>query len=109
LGGVAEVDLTRTILPWASLSYLKGCGMARRDEEGTSYHDTFIMPPTFLPLFPDRKAILAGIPGIHSKSIETGMTNFLPWVDFTLENPDEIWEISKLEEKRFYHYINYLE
>jgi tetratricopeptide (TPR) repeat protein len=83
--------------------------MARRDEEVTSYHDTFIMPPTFLPLFPDKKAILAEFPGVHCKSVEIGMTNFLPWVDFTLENPDEIWEISRLEEKRFYHYINYLE
>jgi tetratricopeptide (TPR) repeat protein len=83
--------------------------MARRDEEQTSCHDTFIMPPTFLPLFPDINAILAGLPGVHSKSVEIGMTNFIPWVDFTLENPDEIWEISECEEKRFYHYVGYFE
>src|SRR4030042_3734400 len=83
--------------------------MARRDEEQTSCHDTFIMPPTFLSLFPDKRAIVAGFPGVHPKSVEIGMTNFIPWVDFTLENPDEIWEISELEEKRFYHYIGYFE
>jgi tetratricopeptide (TPR) repeat protein len=83
--------------------------MARRDEEMASYHDTFIMPPTFLPLFPDKETILAEFPGVRYKSVEIGMTNFIPWVDFTLENPDEIWEISRHEEKRFYHYINYLE
>jgi len=83
--------------------------MARKDEEKTSCCEVLTVPPTFLPLFPDKKSILAGLPGVRSECVETGMTNFLPWVDFTLENADEIWEIDELEEKKFYHYLNFLE
>ena len=71
--------------------------MATRDlEQFFSPEDqTVAVPKTFLPIFPDETAILKAIPEIVAGNLRLGKTNFLPWVDFTLEHPDEIWEIGE--------------
>lgn len=85
--------------------------MATRDMDqnysGESY--AAVPPATFLPAFPDTKGILAALPLNLPGSATLGKTHFLPMVDFTLENPDEIWEIDESEDVRIYHYLSFLD
>lgn len=67
------------------------------------------LPRTFLPAFPVDSCLLKAIPGLLVTSQPIGPAGFLAWVEFTLENPDEIWESGESDEKRFYHYFTFIE
>lgn len=85
--------------------------MATRDLEESFFseeHDVDL-PETFLPSFPNRRAILAVLPELLPGLAQVGKINFVPWVDFTLEHPDEIWETDDLLDQKFYHYVNFVE
>jgi tetratricopeptide (TPR) repeat protein len=85
--------------------------MATRYREENLFEDSDEFEPfkTFLPAFPDEKDLLRAIPGLMDPVRSMGCAGFLSWVDFTLENPDEIWDGGASEEKRHYHYLNYIE
>ena len=53
---------------------------------------------TWLPSFPDNETIARAIPEISLTVEKFGKTGFGPWVTFTIENPDEIWDISHLSD-----------
>ena len=85
--------------------------MATRDMDQT-YSGEFhaaAPPATFLPAFPEKSAILATLPLNHPRFAPLGKTHFLSLVDFTLENPDEIWEIDEAEDVKIYHYVSFLD
>ncbi len=84
--------------------------MAQRDLEESILSEEFeVSPPeTFLPEFPGKKAISRAFPEI-STGYALGSVYFTPWVDFVLENPDEIWESPAGEEKSYYYYCYFLE
>ncbi len=67
------------------------------------------IPATFLPDFPDASSILASLSLSQPGSLRLGKTSFLTFVDFTLENPDEIWEFEESEGVRLYHYLSFLD
>ena len=85
--------------------------MATRDLEQFFFPEdqTVAVPKTFLPIFPDETAILKAIPEIVAGNLRLGKTNFLSWVDFTLEHPDEIWEIGEWDQRKICHYLSFLE
>jgi tetratricopeptide (TPR) repeat protein len=62
-----------------------------------------------LPSFPGEQSIIKAIPGIVSGTGPLGKSDFLTWVDFTLEHPDEIWEAGDQGEKKIYNYLCFLE
>jgi tetratricopeptide (TPR) repeat protein len=64
-------------------------------------------PTTFLPSFPSSRSILGAIPEVIPETVELGKTCFIGWVDFTLENPDEIWEIEQVSDIKIYHYLSF--
>jgi tetratricopeptide (TPR) repeat protein len=66
-------------------------------------------PATFLPPFPDASAILATLHLSQAGTLALGKSSFLTFVDFTLENPDEIWEFEESEGVRLYHYLSFLD
>jgi tetratricopeptide (TPR) repeat protein len=72
-------------------------------EEGPS-----VLTGPLLPPFPSESAILQVFPEIQGDGLRLQKTDFLSWVNFTLENPDEIWEHEGPDEGRFYHYLNYV-
>ena len=80
-----------------------------REENLFSDPDEFDSSRTFLPSFPDRIGLLKAIPGLLDTARSLGPAGFLSWIEFTLENPDEIWEGGASGEKRFYHYLNFIE
>jgi tetratricopeptide (TPR) repeat protein len=85
--------------------------MARRDDEEDvlmAEERTLELPETYLPPFPDGESIRAALPGISPACVHAGKYTFFPWIDFTLEHPDEIREIEGTEEATFYHYFNFL-
>lgn len=85
--------------------------MARRDLEQNYYREAYPTdaPATFLPAFPNVNAILKTMPLRSPGTDQLGKNNFLGLVDFTLENPDEIWEIDESEEIKIYHYLSFLD
>ncbi len=85
--------------------------MATRDLEQTFYSEdpVITLEETSLPSFPGERGILKAIPGIVSGVAPLGKSDFLTWVDFTLEHPDEIWEAGDFGEKKIYNYLCFLE
>jgi tetratricopeptide (TPR) repeat protein len=81
--------------------------MARLDmEEGPDPAEDFSdAPDTFLPLFPSPKSIFESLPEMAGNGTLMGKALFLPWVDFTLENPDEIWETETPRDVLCYQYL----
>jgi tetratricopeptide (TPR) repeat protein len=67
------------------------------------------LPETFLPSFPNKRAILEVFPELSPGFAQVEKIRFVPWVDFTLEHPDEIWETDDLLDQKFYHYVNFVE
>lgn len=86
--------------------------MARRDEEEdvlmAEEHD-LELPETYLPPFPDGESIRTALPGVSPACVQAGRHTFFPWIDFTLEHPDEIREIEGTEEASYYHYFNFVQ
>ncbi len=61
-----------------------------------------------LPDFPNPKDIKSCFPQLFGASSYLGKTYFGPWVEFTLEHPDEIWEIEEIEEDvTTYYYVTF--
>jgi len=85
--------------------------MATRDLEQGFYLDyrTVAIPGTYLPPFPDESAILHAIPEIAAGQVRLDKPSFLAWVDFTLEHPDEIWEIDESNDSKTIQYLGFLE
>ncbi|MBI5249327.1 MAG: tetratricopeptide repeat protein [Desulfomonile tiedjei] len=85
--------------------------MARRDLE--EFHLTEGPQPaeheSFLPAFPGRQSILEAFPEIVPTGWNLGKKDFIAWIDFTLENPDEIWENDGFSDDKFFHYLNFVE
>lgn len=83
--------------------------MAQRDYEEFFPSDFSAAASTYLPLFPDMTVILEQLQPVRPECVQPGMTSFLSWVDFTLEHPDEVWEIGHSIDKKVYHYLNFVE
>jgi hypothetical protein len=85
--------------------------MATRDLEQGFHLDyrTVAIPGTYLPPFPDESAILHAIPEIAAGQVRLDKPSFLAWVDFTLEHPDEIWEIDESNDSKTIQYLGFLE
>lgn len=85
--------------------------MATKDLEHylQSYESPIGPPETFLPSFPDRRSIVSALSGILPDAAQLGKIDFLTWVDFTLENPDEIWEMGEFSDRTVYHYLSFVE
>jgi tetratricopeptide (TPR) repeat protein len=66
------------------------------------------LPETFLPFFPDHHSVLKSLE-VAPMGVELGKMSFLSWVDFTLENPDEIWEVDRLNDTALFHYFCFIE
>lgn len=84
--------------------------MATRELEDAFYwaEDSPILTTPYLPEFPAERAILEALPEILAGGLRLQKTDFLTWVNFTLENPDEIWESEGPDERRLYHYLNFI-
>ncbi|HMK34384.1 MAG TPA: tetratricopeptide repeat protein [Desulfomonilaceae bacterium] len=67
------------------------------------------LPETFLPSFPNDGAILAAFPTLVPGRVLSGKFSFVPWIDFAMEYPDEIWETDDLLDQKFYHYMMFVE
>lgn len=63
---------------------------------------------TYLPSFPSESSIVKAIPEIATGAAGLGRAYFLPWVEFTLENPDEIWQTEDLRTRTVYQYLNFV-
>lgn len=85
--------------------------MAQRYLEEIRFAEEYplALPETLLPSFPDGKLLRAAFPDILPAVGRLGKAGFLSWIDFTLENPDEIWESDSLGEDKFFHYLNFAE
>lgn len=85
--------------------------MATRDfDQGLPLdYNTVALQKTYLPPFPDESAILEAIPGIVGGQLRLKKPTFLSWVDFTLEHPDEIWEVYESPDGIVFHYLSFLE
>ena len=83
--------------------------MAKRDlrmsfwpeEEGCPSYET-LLPP-----FPHQDRIAEVLPRLLPRGVPLGKTDFLNWVNFTLEYPDEIWESERPSDEKIYHYVNF--
>jgi tetratricopeptide (TPR) repeat protein len=84
--------------------------MATREMEDFFHwdEDSPVLTAPLLPPFPSESAILHVFPEILREGLRLQKTDFLSWVNFTLENPDEIWEHEGPDEERFYHYLNFV-
>lgn len=84
--------------------------MATRELEDTfrSVEESLMLTTAQLPPFPTERVILAVFPEIVSCGVPLQKSDFLSWVNLTLENPDEIWESDGPAEIRLYHYLNYV-
>ncbi len=80
--------------------------MAMLDMEGDlgELDEVLGLPETLLPAFPDPKSIKGSLPEVFHGITTVGKVLFLPWVEFTLENPDEIWETEGTMDPVYYHY-----
>ena len=76
--------------------------MATRELEDTFLwdEDPPLLTTPFLPSFPAESAILEAFPEFLTGGLRLQKTDFLAWVNFTLENPDEIWEHEEPDEPR---------
>ncbi|MEW6138066.1 MAG: tetratricopeptide repeat protein [Thermodesulfobacteriota bacterium] len=61
---------------------------------------------TLLPAFPERSSIEKAMPHIDRAVSGLGKAGFLSWVEFTLENPDEIWDVGESSDRVIYHYLS---
>jgi tetratricopeptide (TPR) repeat protein len=75
------------------------------DDDSFSSQEIYVPPEFFLPPFPDPADLTDLFPGRR----DLKKADFLPWVNFTLENPDEIWEFEDLYQQKTYHYVSYFE
>jgi tetratricopeptide (TPR) repeat protein len=85
--------------------------MARRDEEDgfLDQEQSLVLPETYLPPFPNGESIRISLPYVSAECLKTGQPGFLPWIEFTLEHPDEIREVEGAEDTVYYHYFNFIE
>lgn len=67
------------------------------------------LPETLLTPFPEVRAVSAAFPRATAGPAVLDKPCFLPWVEFTLENPDEIWENDGADDKKIYHYLSFME
>ncbi|MBM3299858.1 MAG: tetratricopeptide repeat protein, partial [Deltaproteobacteria bacterium] len=83
--------------------------MAIKDMDQDLIPDEFWMdlPTTLLPPFPRPNSILTAMTEVVPGMVELGKNSFVAWVDFALENPDEIWEMEEVTDKRMYHYLTF--
>jgi len=82
--------------------------MATRDREQAIFDQySLVVPQTFLPPFPNEETIQAALPELARGMGPLGKVHFLGWVDFTIENPDEVWEPDGPEDKKLYHYLTF--
>ncbi|MEW6114871.1 MAG: tetratricopeptide repeat protein [Thermodesulfobacteriota bacterium] len=63
---------------------------------------------SFLPPFPPQEQIRDCIGTATRTGMDLGKPDFAHWVEFTLENPDEVWENDGLIDTRYYHYISFI-
>ena len=84
--------------------------MATVDLEETFSRDTLVGSElrTILPAFPEGSRIVKAMPEVEPAIAGMGKMAFLPWVDFTLENPDEIWDLGESPDRMVYHYFTCL-
>lgn len=61
---------------------------------------------SLLPAFPERSSIEKSMPHIDRAVSGLGKAGFLSWVEFTLENPDEIWDVGESFDRVIYHYLS---
>lgn len=74
------------------------------DQESSEQH----IIEKHLPGFPKPTEIVSSFPQLFGSSIFLDKTYFGPWVEFTLEYPDEIWEKEQpVEELASYYYISF--
>jgi tetratricopeptide (TPR) repeat protein len=85
--------------------------MATRDfDQGFDGHNlSEDFDETFLPPFPTDTALLDVLPDLARCTTPLTQLHLVPWVDLTLEQPDEIWEFDAPSGKRMYYYVSYLE
>lgn len=85
--------------------------MATRDFDPlfSSEEPSSNLPETLLTPFPGVRAVSAAFPRATPGPAALEKPGFLPWVDFTLENPDEIWETEGADDKKIYHYLLFVE
>ncbi len=62
-----------------------------------------------LPVFPGQRKICRALPHLKEWNIELTQADFLFWVDFTLEQPDEIWETEGSDESLVFYYLMFLD
>ncbi len=65
-------------------------------------------PGSFLPEFPPHTVLCEALPGLKAQGLDLGKAGFLHWVNFALEDPDEIWELEWLPDRLVYVYLVYL-
>jgi len=63
---------------------------------------------TYLPRFPPQARLVKAFSGLGVSGVPLGKTHFFQWVKFTLDNPDEIWIVDRLEDHKIYHYLTYI-
>jgi tetratricopeptide (TPR) repeat protein len=85
--------------------------MAMRDIREDDYYPDVSLPEleSLLPPMPPTGAIKALFPHLRDVGPKPGKFQFVNWIDFTLENPDEIWENDGGGEDRFFHYFGFLD
>ncbi|MEW6351251.1 MAG: tetratricopeptide repeat protein [Thermodesulfobacteriota bacterium] len=74
------------------------------EEDHSELDEGLGLPHTLLPAFPHPKAIKGSLPEILPGAMKGGKILFLPWVEFALENPDEIWEAEGSLDPVYFHY-----
>jgi tetratricopeptide (TPR) repeat protein len=84
--------------------------MAQRDLAERFFSKEFTLDPreTFLPGFPSYRELSEALPEMAHGNRLLGKIQFVPWVDFVLENPDEIWEGHDDDEKTYYYYFYFI-
>jgi len=73
-------------------------------EDGRLAHLEILVPP-----FPEPGAIADLLPGIVRDRAHLSKTDFLPWVDTTLDGPDEVWESDGPFDQKVLHYLNFID
>lgn len=75
------------------------------DENSFSADEIFIPSEFLLPPFPNSSELAH----IFPCRADLNKADFLTWVGFTLENPDEIWEFEDYYQQKSYHYISFFD
>lgn len=83
--------------------------MATRDYQDNSFSRQNYpnLNETYLPPFPAQEEIFQVLPGMKRGLGPVGKTTFLQWVDFTLENPDQVWESIGEFDTRAHRYVTF--